>query len=98
VADLLGEIDVLIDGRYVASRNDNRGLRGSNNQRVHYLTGRIAPHEYDYTHRVRQVEIHVNDGSALLVGVPPRGLSEAFHDAVDQASARVRNILQGGSS
>ena len=39
VAELLAQTDVLIDGRYVAARNDGHGLRGSSNQQVHMLTG-----------------------------------------------------------
>lgn len=43
VAELLAQTDVLIDGRYVAGRNDALGLRGSSNQQVHLLTGRVCP-------------------------------------------------------
>ncbi len=95
---LLDEIDVLIDGRYIAARNDNRGMRGSDNQHVHYLTDRIAPSEYNFASQSRQVEIHVTDGAALLVGVPPVGLPEAFAHAVDHANTTLRNVLTGGSS
>ena len=98
VAQLLDEIDVLIDGRYVVARNDNAGLRGSTNQRVHYLTQRITPGEYQFADRARQVEIHFNDGAALLVGVPPVGFSQAFHDAVDHANTRLRHHAKGESS
>jgi anaerobic ribonucleoside-triphosphate reductase activating protein len=97
VAALLAEVDVLIDGLYVAARNDNRGLRGSTNQRVHYLTNRITPHDYDFVRQSRQVEIHVSDGAALLVGVPPPGLPEAFHQAVTQANTTLLNTCKGGS-
>lgn len=37
VADLLAEIDLLIDGPYVQSRNETIGLRGSSNQRFFYF-------------------------------------------------------------
>jgi anaerobic ribonucleoside-triphosphate reductase activating protein len=98
VGALLDEIDVLIDGRYVAARNDNRGMRGSSNQRVHYLTDRITARDYNFASQPRQVEIHVNDGAALLVGVPPVGLPEAFEQAIDRANTTLRNALRGGSS
>ena len=45
VTDLLAQTDVLIDGRYVAAYNDGRGLRGSTNQRIHFLTGRVHARE-----------------------------------------------------
>jgi anaerobic ribonucleoside-triphosphate reductase activating protein len=43
-ADLLAAIDVLVDGRYEASRPEAERLwAGSTNQRFHYLTGRYTP-------------------------------------------------------
>ena len=38
---LLNEIDLLIDGEYIHSQRCNEPLRGSHNQRLHFLTGRI---------------------------------------------------------
>lgn len=82
VADLLAETDVLIDGRYVAARNDGRGLRGSSNQQIHFLTGRLADAEGNLTGGPRRSEIRLRDRSALLVGVPGPGVSAAFDLAV----------------
>jgi len=78
VAELLAETDVLIDGRYVARRNDNRGLRGSDNQRVHLLTGRLAGSYEDLAGGPRRTEIRLRGRSAMLVGVPDRGAAGAF--------------------
>lgn len=74
--DLLAELDVLIDGRYVRSRNDDRGLRGSDNQRVHHLTGRLAGSAAALEGGPRRAELRVRGSGALLVGVPPRALAE----------------------
>ncbi|HEX4829689.1 MAG TPA: 4Fe-4S single cluster domain-containing protein [Trebonia sp.] len=78
VADLLARADVLIDGRYVAARNDGVGLRGSANQRVHFLTERLRPWEAELTGGPRRAEIRLRSRSALLVGVPGPGVAEAF--------------------
>jgi anaerobic ribonucleoside-triphosphate reductase activating protein len=78
VGDLLGEVDVLIDGPYVAARNDGRGLRGSSNQRVHFLTGRLREAGYDFHGRPRQAEIRLGRSERFLVGVPPPGLTNAL--------------------
>ena len=86
VAELLAQTDVLIDGRYVAARNDGLGLRGSSNQRVHFLTGRLEDAAAELTGGPRRTEIRIRDRSALLVGVPGHGVSAAF----DQAIATVR--------
>jgi anaerobic ribonucleoside-triphosphate reductase activating protein len=78
VADLLAQTDVLIDGRYVAARNTGRGLRGSDNQQIHFLTGRLADHAGELTDGPRRAEIRFRGRDALLVGVPPPGVAEAF--------------------
>jgi anaerobic ribonucleoside-triphosphate reductase activating protein len=78
VARLLAQTDVLIDGRYVAARNDGRGLRGSDNQQIHTLTGRLADAAAELARGRRRAEIRLSGRSAVLVGVPARGVAEAF--------------------
>jgi anaerobic ribonucleoside-triphosphate reductase activating protein len=78
VAKLLAQTDVLIDGRYVAARNSGRGLRGSDNQQIHFLTDRLADAAAELAHGQRRAEIRLSGRSALLVGVPGRGVAEAF--------------------
>lgn len=87
VPDLLSEIDVLIDGPYVARLNDNRGLRGSSNQRVHYLTDTLK--EYDFVDRRRNVELRIEDGYVLMVGVPPQKLVSPLSQAINRANVQV---------
>jgi anaerobic ribonucleoside-triphosphate reductase activating protein len=86
VTDLLSEIDVLIDGPYVAARNDGRGLRGSDNQRIHHLTARLAGH--DLATGPRAVEIRLTGRGALAVGVPPRGLLPVVDAALTSRRGR----------
>jgi anaerobic ribonucleoside-triphosphate reductase activating protein len=78
VSDLLAQTDVLIDGRFVAAQNDGRGLRGSSNQQVHLLTGRLAHAAAELAGGRRRAEIRLRGRSALLVGVPGQAVSEAF--------------------
>ncbi len=92
VRDLLDQVDVLIDGPYIERMNDNHGLRGSLNQRIHYLTGRLSG--IDLEKEARKAEIKVQDGQVMLVGVPPIGLEKAFHKALDTAGKRQWEILQ----
>ena len=79
---VLDLIDVLIDGQYIAQLNDNKGWRGSSNQVVHFLTPRHISESSLFTERKRDVEIHVRDESALMVGVPPQNFSAHFKQAV----------------
>lgn len=88
VAKLLEQVDVLIDGEYVAAANDGLGLRGSSNQVVHHLTDRLTDSDDLFVRRTRTAEIRVRDRSVLLVGVPPPGLVPTL----DRAVRRVRQI------
>jgi len=46
LGQLLGEVDLLVDGAYVESlRSIGEPLRGSSNQKLHFLSGRIRPEE-----------------------------------------------------
>ena len=78
VAALLAQTDVLIDGRYVAARNDGRGLRGSDNQRIHFLSGRLTAAGAELASGPRRAEIRLSGSSAMLVGVPSRAVMETF--------------------
>ena len=84
VAGLLGEVDVLIDGPYVARLDDGLGLRGSSNQRVHHLTERLRAADSQLRTGPRSAEIRISGDSALLVGVPPAGLLGAFEQAASR--------------
>ncbi len=67
---LLKFIDVLIDGKYIDRLNDNKGLRGSSNQRIHYLTDRLIQHKYYFEERARSIEVHVFNKHQTIIGVP----------------------------
>jgi len=74
IGDFFSQIDLLIDGPYIQSLNENIGLRGSTNQRFIHLTGSLSSHDFASTRR--HVEYRVRDGELLMVGVPPRQISE----------------------
>ena len=67
--EVLGAIDVLVDGRYVARERLGEGLRGSANQRIHLLTDRHTLAEVEAT-PVAEVRI-APDGAVVLTGVSP---------------------------
>lgn len=67
---LLARTDVLIDGLYVDHLNDNKGLRGSNNQNVHFLTNKLLGQRSYFTEKPRTLEFHVKDDGVLMVGLP----------------------------
>jgi anaerobic ribonucleoside-triphosphate reductase activating protein len=66
---ILAELDVLVDGRYVAGERHATGLRGSANQRIHCLTARYTIADVEAT-PIAEVRISP-DGTAVLTGVDP---------------------------
>jgi anaerobic ribonucleoside-triphosphate reductase activating protein len=92
VDDLLSQVDVLIDGPYIARLNDNIGLRGSRNQKIHYLTKRLCNENLETISRT--AEIHIMDGQAMLVGVPPARLGEAYNQAINTANGLQMRLIQ----
>jgi anaerobic ribonucleoside-triphosphate reductase activating protein len=95
INQVLTQIDVLIDGQYIPELNDNKGWRGSSNQVVHFLTPRHLSEASLFTERKRDVEIHLRDDSALMVGVPPYNLSAHFKQAVDTVDCRLMKSSLG---
>lgn len=68
-ADVLARLDVLIDGRYVASDRLATGLRGSANQRIQLLTQRYTLADVETT-PVAEIRISAT-GEVVLTGVNP---------------------------
>ncbi len=72
-------LDVLIDGQYIHEKNDNLGLRGSSNQRVHFLTDRLACYAKMFTEDPRKIEIRFKGANVTVIGLtnsefPEKGL------------------------
>ena len=67
---LIDKLDLLIDGPYVKELNDNIGMRGSSNQRFHFLTSRLLPWKEEMECGKRKAEFHLTDGKIKGYGVP----------------------------
>ena len=67
---LLEQCDLLVDGGYVARRDTGVGLRGSDNQRFHYLSSRLVDCGYDFERAERGLELHFQESGLLVVGIP----------------------------
>jgi len=67
---LLAHTDLLIDGPYRQELNDNQGLRGSSNQRLHFLTPRLLPWKEELNRGKRKVEFHVQNDRIKAYGIP----------------------------
>lgn len=75
VQKLLSQIDVLIDGEYVDTLNDNQVvLRGSSNQRIHYFNKEVQPHYETYLSEGRKIQNFIYDYKTVSVGIHNRGV------------------------
>lgn len=73
--DILAHVDVLVDGRYQARQRLGRGLRGSDNQRIHVLGERYRAADVEAT---PEAEIRIDArGQVVLTGVDPLRLGRA---------------------
>ena len=73
VKDFIERIDLLIDGPYIESENDDRALRGSANQRAICLTERYRDHLDSYGgDQGRALEYKVTENGFFIVGIPDK--------------------------
>ncbi len=68
---ILNRISVLIDGTYIDSLNDGKGLRGSSNQKIHIWKNHDR---YSYIRETkRELQgVFLPDNSLWMIGIPPR--------------------------
>ncbi|MDQ2693024.1 MAG: radical SAM protein [Chloroflexota bacterium] len=87
VSELLGHVDVLIDGPFVAGLAGSVGLRGSTNQRIIHLTSRLKEHSLEIDQR--KIELTIGHGELGFIGIPTPGILLALQNAGAVASERM---------
>lgn len=71
---LLEYIDLLIDGPYIDNLNDEKGLRGSSNQRFHYLTNKLMKYNNEIESCGRNNEIIIGTDGTHIIGIPRKDI------------------------
>ncbi len=73
-------IDVLVDGPYEEGKNDGFDLRGSSNQKIHFLTSRYeSMRDAFFGNSGRNLEFDIGmDNDVVINGIPKRGFMEEF--------------------
>lgn len=67
---ILPYIDLLIDGEYYDELNDSKGLRGSSNQRLNFLSERLLPWRQELSEGERKQELHMlGEYEMLTIGI-----------------------------
>lgn len=75
--EVLALTDILVDGPYLVDLDRSQKWRGSENQKIHFLTERYKEWQWVEEETKRDVEIHVDEkGSYLVLGIPPKGMYE----------------------
>lgn len=68
--DILAQIAVLIDGRYIAERNNNCFLRGSDNQKIHILNESLHDiYQHYLTNNVNKVQNFMTKDGFISAGI-----------------------------
>ena len=90
----LREIDLLIDGPYIASLDEGKPYIGSVNQRLIPLTDRYRTEIETYYQQAkgRKVELHVDGNMISIVGVPNAKQAEAWRRLRERKDLRFGNI------
>lgn len=94
VAHYLGELDILIDGRFEQSAANDLEWRGSDNQRVHLLSHRAqryAPQIDAPMPEARPLQVQIlGAGKVRLIGIPKRGDLAAYRAALGAVGLKAR--------
>lgn len=62
-------IDVLISEKYIDKLNNNKGLRGSSNQKIHFLSDKLLSFKNDFYNQPRKLEYFFRKDEILMVGL-----------------------------
>lgn len=73
-------IDLLIDGPYMENLNNGKGLRGSNNQRLHFLTDKLKTYQNELLNGGRNNEIITRTDGTLIIGIPRKDIQPLLFD------------------
>lgn len=92
-AELLSQIQVLIDGPYVAALDDGVPYRGSSNQRILILDSAYCPQAQAYytSEPGRRIELIVTPEGTRMVGVPSKTQARSWHNLKCRISERKEN-------
>ena len=93
--EFLEEIDILIDQPYKQSAPNTLKWRGSDNQRVHYLSSnsQIYVADDDNVAEERPLQFQMmGNGQFRLIGIPKRGDMERYRQMMEQRGIRIEKV------
>ncbi len=72
LSGLLPHIGVLIDGPYIDDLNDNKGIRGSSNQKIWLLRDELSERYLNVEQWDRKTQIINSNNSLYAIGIPKK--------------------------
>ena len=87
--EFLRELDLLVDGPYIAARHTDLRWRGSDNQRVLFLSEKYRSSEQAILDRGVWMEFSNSASSLEFSGIPPRGFLRKFERAMSRQGVHV---------
>lgn len=90
VDEILKNIDVLIDGHYVEELNDNKGIRGSSNQKVHVFNSNLKE-KYKALEGERKVQNIYYKNNSINIGIPLK------NSLIRESNINNRGLIKKGS-
>ena len=89
--ELIERLDILIDGPYLRRRHTDLRWRGSDNQRVHFLSPRYRHLAEMVEERGSWIEFEWDAQDSLhWMGIPPLGFRNAFEQQMDRIGVLVK--------
>lgn len=89
--ELIQRLDILIDGPYLRRRHTDLRWRGSDNQRVHFLSPRYRHLAEMVEERGSWIEFEWDAQESLhWMGIPPLGFRDAFEQHLDHIGVLVK--------
>ncbi len=91
LSQILPYLDIVVDGTYDENLNDDKGLRGSSNQVIHFLSDRYdSIKESFYSKENRNIEVNLSLNNEITInGIPKRGSIEQFIDKIKKQGIEI---------
>lgn len=88
---ILSNIDILVDGEYIEAQNNNSAYRGSDNQRLHFLSPKYRPFKKAMEQaKNRSLEfVCSSTGELFMIGLPAKN----FRYDLMEASKNISKYL-----
>lgn len=78
--------DIIIDGEYIDELNDGGRLKGSSNQKVHFLSERYVPNKDIYDGTGRKAVVFGDENGLLMVGIPEKKMLYMWKNSIQEIS------------